>query len=89
VLPGAPDAKALSDAFVLPALPDDLPLVLPGMEAVKAGDAPLVLPGAEESSPLLFSLEARFPGFVGDWMTDLTLEGLLTREPAYRDFDWS
>ncbi len=55
------------DAFVLPALPDDGPLVLPGQEASKAGEEPLVLPGLDDPPPLFVALEARL---------DLSADGL-------------
>ena len=62
VLPG-PAFDKTGDAFVLPALPDDQPLVLPGLEAVKAGDQPVVLPGADDLAPLTVLLEpASHPG---------------------------
>ena len=56
-----------ADAFVLPALPDDQPLVLPGLETLKDVDQPLVLPGVEETAPLFVALEARL---------DLSRDGL-------------
>lgn len=82
VSPAAPDKGGAGDAFVLPALPDDQPLVLPGLEAVKGGDQPLVLPGVEEEAPPPFlALEARV-ALTGDWM--LTLDG----ELVPRHGDW-
>src|SRR5690606_19410658 len=51
VLPGLNEAATVKagdrDAFVLPALDDDQPLVLPGLETSKAADEPMVLPGTE------------------------------------------
>ena len=65
-----PAGKA-ADAFVLPALPDDQPLVLPGLEAFKSGEEPLVLPGTEQT-PLFVALEARL---------DLSADGLRLLDP--------
>ena len=67
--------------FVLPALPDDQPLVLPGLETVKDADLPLVLPGSDEATLLFPALEARV-ALSGDWM--LTMHG----ELAPRHDDW-
>ncbi|NJC41339.1 Ca2+-binding RTX toxin-like protein [Brevundimonas alba] len=71
------------DGFVLPAIVDDQPLVLPGAEAFKFADEPLVLPGAEDAASLFLALEARLetPGWA------LTLDAG-TGEPAHRFDDW-
>ena len=72
---------------MLPAQPDDQPLILPGEEAFKFAGEPQVLPGAEElvlDAPLFLNLEARM-AFVGDWMITLDPDGGPTNTPAYRD----
>ncbi|HYC98192.1 hypothetical protein [Brevundimonas sp.] len=63
--PLEPVAKS-DDAFVLPALPDGEPLILPGSEAFQLADEPPVLSGAEETAPLFLNLEAHVP-FAGNW----------------------
>lgn len=79
------DGKSGEDPFVLPARPDDLPLVLPGVEAGKSDADPLVLPGAGEPAPRLFAgLEARL-GPDGDWMATLEAESRLIEDHAPRD----
>ena len=51
------------DAFVMPLLPEDQPLVLPGLEggqlALKGADLPQVLPGEEQTELQFPGLEAR------------------------------
>ncbi|NJC42566.1 hypothetical protein GGQ87_002861 [Brevundimonas alba] len=81
----------VDDGFVLPAIVDDQPLVLPGAEAFKFADDPLVLPGAEDPGPLFVGLEARLEShlpFVGDWMIALDPDGRLAGLPAYRENGW-
>lgn len=74
---------------VLPALPNDEPLILPGLESFKAGgDEPLVLPGADEAAPLFTNLEARL-ALAGSWMLTLEEQGRLAGEPMNpRHDDW-
>ncbi|MCS6622546.1 Ig-like domain-containing protein [Roseibacterium beibuensis] len=86
VLPGLTFDKA-GDAFVLPALPDDEPLILPGLEALKAGDEPSILPGAHERAPLFADLDARLAAG-GDRPLTLDADGRLMDQPAHRDIDW-
>lgn len=69
VLPALPDKTGADEAFVLPALPGDDLLVLPGFEAGKWDDQPLVLPGAEEATPLFLALEARLSHPAGAMIT--------------------
>jgi Ca2+-binding RTX toxin-like protein len=94
LVPGAAPAEAEpgdkfeDDAFVLPALPDDQPLVLPGLDVFKAGGEPLVLPGAGEAAPLFAALEARLP-FAGDWAITLDVEGGVDQPlAAFRENVW-
>ncbi len=76
------------DAFVLPLLPDDQPLILPGVEADKFADQPLILPGEEEALPLFSGLELHLAHF-GDWMATLDPNGGgLIAEPAFRENGW-
>jgi Ca2+-binding RTX toxin-like protein len=82
-----PGDKFDGDAFVLPALPDDQPLVLPGLDVFKAGGEPLVLPGADQAAPLFAALEARLP-LAGDWAITLDIEGGVMGSPAPRPADW-
>src|SRR5690606_4738503 len=83
-LPGMPGAD---DAFVLPAVPDDQPLVLPGLEALKSGEEPLVLPGIESAPSLFLALEARLAR-TDDWTISLNPENGLMSEPALSHDDW-
>ena len=73
------------DAFVLPPLPDDQPLVLPRVEADKFADDPLVLPGTGEERPHFPNLEAHLP-FAGDWILPAA-DGELPGGTHHRD-DW-
>lgn len=83
---GSPSDK-VDDAFVLPPLSDDRPLVLPDERADKFGDEPLVLPGAEDTRPLLLNLEARL-AFAGDGMLTFDPDGAIFGGPAQRCGDW-
>lgn len=75
VLPGASFDKA-GDAFVLPAVPDDQPLVLPGLEAEKFAGEPLVLPGDNGlAGQLQFDGRAAHLPPTGDWMITLDPDG--------------
>ncbi|NJC41137.1 microcystin-dependent protein [Brevundimonas alba] len=79
------------DGFVLPAIVDDQPLVLPGAEALKFIDEPLVLPGADDTDPLFLPVDARLDShhaFIGDWMITLDPDGQLAGLPAYRENGW-
>ena len=87
-LPGAIDAKDWDDAFVLPALPDDQPLVLPGEEAFKFAFEPQVLPGADEAVARPFlDLAARL-AHAGDWVLPSDPDHGLSLGEARRDDDW-
>lgn len=81
-------AGAGDDALVLPAPPDDPPLVLPDAGADKLSDDGLVLPGMNEPASRLFaSLEARL-GPAGNWPPTLDDEGRLVAGDAHRHDDW-
>lgn len=80
VLPGpavdpAWGGKDHDRSWVLPALSDDEPPVLPALEELKAGgDEPLILPDVEVAAPLFANLEARL-ALAGDWMPTLDPDG--------------
>ncbi|MCS6627310.1 calcium-binding protein [Roseibacterium beibuensis] len=78
---------AEDDAFVLPALPGDEPLVLPGLEAFEGDGEPLVLPGAEEAMPLFVALEGRLAP-AGDRALTLDHDGGIIGEPGRGDGGW-
>lgn len=80
-----PGEPSVEDPFVLPPLPDDQPLILPGAEADKFGDDALVLPGVEDFAPRLFlGLEARLD-MSGGVMLTLDDMGRVIDGPAPRD----
>ena len=84
----SPGDEAGDGAFVLPAVPDDRPLVLPDAETDKFADDALVLPGADDPAVRLFAgLEARLE-LNGDRMITLGADGRLIDEPAHRDGGW-
>lgn len=83
--PPPADKAGDGDAFVLPPLPDDQPLVLPGVETDKFADDPMVLPGTGEERPHFPNLEAHLP-FAGDWILPAA-DGGLPGGTHYRD-DW-
>lgn len=87
VLPSLPDSSGIDDAFILPALPVDQTLVLPGPETAKDAGQPLVLPGEAETTPLFLALEARLD-LARDGLHLLDLDGGLPVEPAPRHDDW-
>ncbi|HYC96398.1 hypothetical protein, partial [Brevundimonas sp.] len=77
----------LDDAFVLPALAEGEPLVLPGLEAFKPADAPLVLPGTGDEAPLFLALGARLAP-AGGWMAVIDDQGRLLADPGRHGDDW-
>ncbi|NJC41668.1 Ca2+-binding RTX toxin-like protein [Brevundimonas alba] len=66
------------DAFVLPHVTDDQPLVLPGSETLKFHGDPLVLPQIE--APLFVNLEFHLPPS-SDWMITLGHDGGILGDP--------
>ncbi|HYD26496.1 hypothetical protein [Brevundimonas sp.] len=75
------------DAFVLPARPDDLPQVLPGLNGSKFDDEPWVLPALEPWAPRFANVEAHLP-FARDWMVTLGPDEGGLADPAARGGDW-
>ena len=87
-LPGAIHGKDWEDAFVLPALSDDQPLVLPGEAAFKFAGEPQVLPGADETLARPFlDLAARL-AHAGDWTLPTDPDHGLTLGEPRRGDDW-
>lgn len=74
------------DAFVLPAWPDDQPMIQSGGDASKFADGALVLPAMESGRPLVLELEARL-SHSGDWMLTKSDGGLLDHD-THHGADW-
>ena len=80
---------AVDDAFVLPALPDYEPLVLPGVVADKFAAEPMVLPGDQLAGPLEFLGLARHLPPTNDWMITLDPDGgLMGPQRTWGDDGW-
>ena len=84
VLPGPTDRAMDGDAFVLPAVPDDQPWVLPDSGGDKFADVPLVLPdglpGGEAVAPRFGGVEPHLP-FTLDWAVTVDATGGLVNPP--------
>jgi hypothetical protein len=87
VLPVRADAKIGADAFVLPLVPDDQPLVLPEFGDDKGFDAPLVLPGMDGHAPRSIDVAVDLAR-IGDWMLTLDPDGGLTGPHGPGHPDW-
>ncbi|HYD27318.1 calcium-binding protein [Brevundimonas sp.] len=79
ILPALTGGKS-DDAFVLPLLPYNQPLVLPGVGADKFAGEPLVLPGDGQAGRYFLGLVAHLPP-TSDWMITLDPDGGLMGAP--------